>query len=128
RREKFRRLTGARANKSWRRQGRDGSVRWPDRENIADRGFNHHPALELKLPAPPGGSQTTASIPWLRSPLASGVGARNKTPAHCRLRAGESPPLSLPWWCPTSPTFAGERAKSHPIMRISDSFGPSTVG
>src|SRR6202041_476824 len=55
----------------------------------------------IRFPVPPSGSQTTASIPWLRYPRAPGVAARNKTLARCRLRAWELALLPLPLWCPT---------------------------
>src|SRR5438105_12382250 len=51
----------------------------------------------IPCPALPGGSQTTASIPWLRSPHAPAVEAWNKTPARCGLRVSESCSPPLQW-------------------------------
>src|SRR5580704_17755916 len=41
----------------------------------------------IRFPVLPSDSETTASIRWLRYPLAPAAEARNKTPARCRLRA-----------------------------------------
>src|SRR5579862_9987349 len=61
-----------------------------------------HVPPDIRLPALPSDSKTTASIPWLRSPHARAVEGWNKTLARRSLRASESFSLSLPLQCPAS--------------------------
>src|SRR5580692_733019 len=65
---------------------------------------------DIRSPVLPSGSQTTASIRWLRSPHAPAAEAGNRTLARCSLRASESFSLLLPCWCPASPTSARDCA------------------
>src|SRR5208282_1083765 len=63
-----------------------------------------------RSPAPPSGSETTASFPLLRSLRAPGPAASNKTPPRwCRCASGSSPSPPLSWYR-APPAFAGERA------------------
>src|ERR1700747_1018300 len=64
----------------------------------------------IRFPTPPSSSETTALIRWLQCLQALAAGASNKTPARCCPRASALDSQLLPFPCPASPTFAGERA------------------